>query len=203
MLTDRSKKEAALYQKASEQKRATVDLPAAAVKAMQDFPQRRRSVVRHHSSIQVPPDIFHWIQLRGIRRQPLHHQPTLLPRFPQVGLGPVTAMCGQAIQEEGDRSGKLPVESLNHLDHLGTLERTFLKAQAEEDSSAGRSAEQSPGRGEALPIEVVNQNRRAPAPAPGPANGGFLGETALVQENQARAAFPGFFLIAGQVRVFQ
>lgn len=112
-------------------------------------------------------------------------------------------MRGQAIQEERDRSGKLPVESLNHLDHLGTLERIFLEAQAEADSSAGRSADQSPGRGEAFPVEVVNQNRRAPAPAPGPANGWFLGETALVQENQARAAFPGFFLIAGQVRVFQ
>jgi len=112
-------------------------------------------------------------------------------------------MRGQTVQEEGGRSGKLAVESLNHLDHLGSLERTFLEAQAEADSAAGRSADQGPGRGEALPVEVVNQSRRAPARAPGAANGWFLGETALVQENQARAALPGFFLRAGQARVFQ
>ena len=203
MLTDRSKKETALFQEASEQKRATVDLPTAAVKAMQHLPQSRRSIVRHHSSIQMPPDIFHRIQLRGIRRQPLHPQPTRLDLLAQIGLGLMTPMRGQAIQEERDRSGKLPVEGLNHLDHLGTLERIFLEAQAEADASAGRSTDQSPGCGEAFPIEVVNQDRGAALGRPGSANGGFLGETALVQENQARAAFPGFFLIAGQVRVFQ
>ena len=112
-------------------------------------------------------------------------------------------MRGQAIQEERDRSGKFAVESLNHLDHLGSLERAFLEAQTEADPAAGGGADQSPGRGEALPVEVMNHNWRASARAPGPANGRLLGETALVQENQERAALSGFFLITGQVRVFQ
>ena len=112
-------------------------------------------------------------------------------------------MRGQTVQDEGDRSGKLVVESLNHRDQVGTLERTFLEAQAQADRTTGGGADQSAGRGEALPVEVVNQSGRAPARAPCPANGRFLGETAFVQENQARAALSGFFLIAGQVRVFQ
>lgn len=203
MLTIRLKKETALFQEASEQRRATVDLPAAAVEAMQNLPQGWRSIVRHHPSVQVPPDIFHRVQLRGIGRQPLHRQPTGFDPFPKISLHPTAPMGGQTVQEEGERSRELAVQRLNHPDYVRRLERTFLEAQAQPDASAGRSADQSPGGGEAFPIEVVNQDRGAALGRPGSANGGFLGETALVQENQARAAFPGFFLIAGQVRVFQ
>jgi len=192
-----------MFQEAAEQKGAVVHPPAPAMEPLAKFRQSGRGVIRHHPSVQVAPDVFHRVELRRIRGQPLHFQPAFADGLPDVSLRLTALMGGQSVPEQSDRAGELAPERLKEADDIGTFERSFLEAQTEANRAAGGRADQHPGHGEAFPVEVVHQGRRTAAGRPGAAHGRFLGEAALVQENQACAAPLGFFLMDGQVRVFQ
>ena len=203
MLTDWLKKEVARFQEAPQEVFALVDFSRALPKSRSDFVKSGRRVVRHQAAIEVPPEIFHRIQFRSIRREPFQFKPITHYGVTNIVHGEAAFVGGQTIPEQDDRFRDLAAESFEEVHNIRTLDRSFFKAQSHLDRTTAGCAHQRADGGESLPVEVVNQFRSATAWRPGAAHRRFLGKAALVEENQERALFEGFFLIRGQVRLFQ
>ena len=178
-------------------------MPCAFVKPLPDLGQGGRSIISHDAAIEVTPNVFHRVEFGSIRRQPLQLKPALGSDLADIIKGVAAFVGGESVPEEGDRPRKLAAQGLEKIHQVRTLDRTFLEAQAQADRAAAGSADQDSDRGKTLPIEVMNQLRGLAARRPGAADGRLLGKAALVEENQERALAAGFFLMAGQVRVFQ
>jgi hypothetical protein len=142
-------------------------------------------------------------ELGRIGRQPFQRQPALLIDLVEIVEGGSALVGGQTVPEEGDRSRKLAAQGLEIIHQVRTFDRAFLEAEAQPDRASAGSADQDADRGETLPIEVMNQLRGLPARSPGAADGRLLGKAALVEKDQERPVAAGFFLMPGQVRVFQ
>jgi len=173
------------------------------VQPLPNFGQGGRGIIGHDAAIQMAPNIFHRVELGRIGRQPFQRQPALLIDLVEIVEGGSALVGGQAVPEEGDRSRKLAAQGLDKIHQVRTFDRAFLEAEAEADRATAGRADQDADRGESLPIEVMNQFRGVAAWSPGAADGRLLGKAALIEKNQERAVAAGFFLMAGQVRVFQ
>lgn len=173
------------------------------MKPLPDFGQGGRCIISHDAAIEVAPNIFYRVEFGRIRRQPFQLQPALGGDPADIIEGVAALVGGQAVPEEGDRPRKLSAQGLEKVHQVRTLDRAFLEAQAETDRAAAGSADQDADRGKTLPIEVMNQFRGLAAWSPGAADGRLLGKAALVKKDQERSVAAGFFLMAGQVRVFQ
>jgi len=173
------------------------------MQALSNFGQCGRGIIGHDAAIEVAPNVFHRVELGSIGGQPFQRQPALLIDLGEVVEGGSALVGGQAVPQEGDWSRKLAAQSLEKIHQVGTLDRAFLEAETEADRATAGSADQDADRGKPLPIEVINQLRGVAARSPGTTDGRLLGKAALVQKNQERAVAAGFFLMFGQVRVFQ
>lgn len=173
------------------------------VQPLPHFGQSGRGIIGHDAAIEVAPNVFHRVELGRIGGQPFQRQPALLIDSGEIVKGGSALVGGQAVPQEGDWSRKLAAQGLEKIHQVGTLDRAFLEAEAEADRATTGSADQDADRGKPLPIEVMNQLRGVATWSPGAADGWLLGKAALVQKNQERAVAAGFFLMAGQVRVFQ
>ena len=173
------------------------------VQPLSNFGQGGRGIIGHDAAIEVAPNVFHRVELGRIGRQPFQRQPTLLIDLVEIVEGGSALVSGQAVPEESYRSRKLAAQGLEEIHQVRTLDRAFLEAQAQPDRAAAGSADQDANRGKPLPIEVMNQLRGVAARSPGAADGRLLGKAALVEKDQERAVAAGFFLMPGQVRVFQ
>ena len=173
------------------------------VQPLSNFGQGGRGIIGHDAAIKVAPNVFHRVELGRIRRQPFQPQPALLIDLVEIVEGGSALVGGQAVPEEGYRPRKLAAEGHEKIHQVRTLDRSFLEAQAQPNRAAAGSADQDADRGETLPIEVMNQLRGLPARSPGAADGRLLGKAALVEKDQERPVAAGFFLMFGQLRVFQ
>ena len=173
------------------------------VQPLPNFGQGGRGIIGHDAAIQVAPNVFHRVELGRIGRQPFQRQPALLIDLVEIVEGGSALVGRQAVPEEGDRPRKLAAQGLEIIHQVRTFDRAFLEAEAQPDRASAGSADQDADRGETLPIEVMNQFRGLPARSPGAADGRLLGKAALVEKNQERPVAAGFFLMFGQVRVFQ
>lgn len=173
------------------------------VQPLPNFGQSGRGIIGHDASIQVAPNVFHRIELGCIGRQPFQRQPAFLPDLVEIVEGLSALMGGQAVPEESDRSRKLAAQGLEKIHQVRTLDRACFEAQAQPDRAAAGCADQDSDGGKTLPIEIMDQRRGVTARRPGAADGRLLGKPAFVEKNQERAVAAGFFLMFGQVRVFQ
>jgi len=173
------------------------------MEALPNFGQGGRGIIGHDAAIEVAPNVFHRVEFGSIGRQPFQLQPSLGGDLADIIKGVSALVGGETVPEEGDRPRKLAAQGLEKVYQVWTLDRAFLEAQAETDRAAAGSADQDANGGKSFPVEVVNQLRGMAARRPGAANGRLLGKAALVEKDQERPVAAGFFLMAGQVRVFQ
>jgi len=193
MLTLWSNKELALFQEGSQDIRATVDLPGTAAEALANLSERWRSIICHNATVEPSPEVLDGIEFWGIGGKPLQFEAAHVDLSLDVGLSCEASVGRQSIPEEDDRPGDLAAQRFEESHDIGALDGVFLEAQAQAHRPAAGAADQGPDRGETLPVEVVDQHRGAALGCPCATDRRLLRETALIEKDQDRSRFSGFF----------
>ena len=159
--------------------------------------------VGQFASLDVVPNSFRRIQIRGIAWQPLNLQP--VPLFEQESFHDLAAMCRKVIPDQDDP---------------GALDEMFQVFQERDEAlcvEAIRLGSGEQARFPAVPpkperrryrcfgpmITAGPQDRCFPARCPGPADRGLLAESSFVLEEDPGALLDSVFFNAGQRTFFQ
>ena len=138
----------------------------------------------------VVPELFRWVEFRGIRRK-------LFDMQPRVGLadrldGTPSVHTG-AIPEEDDMAPQLAQQRPEEVRHVDRFEIAGLKAEVEAQVLPLRGHREDGQGGEAIMPIVVGDDRGLPHRRPGAAAGGHEQKAALIQEGQVGVEPAGFF----------
>ncbi len=178
------------------QRAATYALQAVAHLAAQGGEIGGRGV-GERGGIQVPPELFHRIQLRRVCRQPLDGQPGAV-----VGhrLGrELTPMSRQAIPQQDHPAVDMPAPRVEEVHDVATPHSPGLQRQEPARSPTGGRRQHGANPREVPPVEGLHHKGRAAFGGPGGANRGPLGKAAFVEKPQPGSQPLGFFLSRGQV----
>jgi hypothetical protein len=190
-------------QEIERQVRMAPDAGAATTERRAERVEGRCTDIRQFPALEVAPDQFDGVQLRGITRQALDAQPRSL--LHQVTAHPPTLMSGQPVPDQDDRlSREMPLEVPQEGDQraIGVAARLCLK---EEPGAAPIPSEgQRAGNRQPLPVAAdMRQDGRFPPRRPRSADDGLLREAAFVLEDDPGPSAPGVFFSCSQRRVFQ
>ena len=179
------------------------DAGAAATERRAERVEGWRTHIRQFPALEVAPDQFDRVQLRGVAWQTLDAQPGALLR--QVTGHPSTLMSRQPVPDQDDRlAPKVPLEVPQEGDQraIGVAARLSLK---EEPSLAPIPSEgQCAGHRQPLPAAAdMGQDGRFPPRRPRSADDGLLREATFVLEDDPGPSAPGVFFSCRQRRVFQ
>ena len=123
----------------------------------------------------VTPDVLHWIEFRGVTRQPLDCEPTAL--CADEVADQARPMRRQSIPHHQQLARQMTQQVAEEVHHLRRANRGRIKPEVEVppgDSGTGR---------EHLPVEVVLQHRSLPARRPGTYPVRSLAQSAFVDED--------------------
>ena len=185
-----------LLPEGADQPRAMLHRAQASAGPVANFGQAVDAEVGDFSVLEVVPDLFDRIELRGVGREKLElHRPLL--RF-QPAPHEQALVRAQAVPDDEQRPvAQLPAQRLQEFNQLWGVDRAGEEAEVE-------APEGQPGdRRELLPVEAVLNDRSPAARSPGAHYRRSLGESRLVYEDDGLAAAGGVFFSAGQRRRFQ
>lgn len=132
--------------------------------------------------IQVPPEEFQRIQLRGVRWQPLDAQPAPMAHQ-RLGHQPAP-MGGQAIPQQNHPAPHMPTPGGEEPHDMRAANGPGVERQKPPRPPAGGRRQHGANPREVLPGEGLPHEGRVPFGGPGRPNRGPLGEAALVEEAQ-------------------
>jgi len=150
----------------------------------------RGAVVAKRGSFEMLPNAFVRVELVGVRRQVLRHQPRVCsePVFDKPA-----AVSADVVPENDDPARNVAQQGLQEAQHLVALDAAAhqMQVQPSTTSDAGNSRELGP-------TEWMTDDRRLAAPRPSPSGWWNQREAALVHEYQARTPALGVFFTWGQ-----
>jgi len=159
--------------------------------------------VGHLLALDVAPQRFDGIEVRGVGRQRFHPQPVGL--LSEVRPHSPALVRAQAVPDEDHAlASEVPAERAQKRDEgpVGVGAGAGLKEEAR--AAAIPAKRQGAGDRQALPARPrVRQDRRVAPRRPGAPDNGLLGDPAFVLEEEPGAAAPGVFFSCAQRRVFQ
>lgn len=158
--------------------------------------------VRELRALDIAPDQFHGIQLRGIARQAFDGQPSPLAR--QISAHRATPMGRQSVPDQDHR---LALEVVPEIAQEGDQRpigiAAWLRLKQKPRPAPIPPESQRAGHRQPLPVAADRpQDGRGPARGPRPADDRLLRETAFVLEDEPRTLTPGVFFSCAQRRVF-
>src|SRR5438128_10965957 len=172
------------------------DADAAATERRAERVEGWRTHIRQFPALEVTPDQFDRVQLRGVAWQTLDAQPRALLR--QVTGHPSTLMSRQPVPDQDDRlAPKVPLEVPQEGDQraIGVAARLSLKGEPR--LAPIPSEGQCAGHRQALPAAAdMGQDGRFPPRRPRSADDGLLREATFVLEDDPGPSAPGVFLAA-------
>jgi hypothetical protein len=179
------------------------DAGAAATERRAERGEGRRTHVRQFPALEVAPDQFDRVQLRGVARQTLDAQPCSLLR--QVPGHPSTLMSRQPVPDQDDRLlPQVAFEVPQEGDQRAIGVAAWLRLKEEPSPAPIPSEGQRAGHRQALPAAAhMGQDGRFAPGRPRSADDGLLREAAFVLEDDPGPAAPGVFFSCRQRRVFQ
>lgn len=143
----------------------------------------------------VAPQVLDRIQLGGVGGKELEHDPPFLVL--DVLTNKSASVASQAVPDDQQLAGKVPLKMAQELDHLGCADRTAEQAEVE-------IPPRDPGYGrQRLPIEVKLQHRGLSLWRPSTTTVGPLAQSTFVDEDDRTPLFRGVFFRTGQRRRFQ
>src|SRR6185312_14741830 len=145
--------------------------------------------------LEVPPDVFGGVELRGIRRQRFDLHRTL-ERF-EVLAHERAAMDRGTVPDNQQPLSYLLTQRVQELDDLRPFDGAGKEPEVE--ASEGNARDNR----ELMPIEVILQDRGLPFGRPGLHPRGPLAQSRLVDEDDDSALSCGVFFRAGQRSRFQ
>jgi len=160
--------------------------------------QLGRAHIGHLARLDVAPDLFDGIQLRGIARQAFDVEPVALAS--QIGAHRTALVGAQAIPDQDHAvAAEVPFQVAQKPDEgprrIGAGTRLEIEAGPAPIPAEG----QRPSHREPLPGAArVDQDRGLAARRPGAPDDGLLRDPAFVFEDEPGAPAPGVFFTAGQ-----
>lgn len=147
-----------------------------------------------HGALEVTPDVFIGVELRGIPRETIRVEPRVrLNEIPHQNAPVLPATVPQEDHRATQVAEQLPKkpDDLGRPDGLVTME-PGVQGDA---SPARRDADRGDGR-DLRPVSSTAQMRRVSPRRPGPDHAGDQQEAALIEERQMGATSCGLFLYA-------
>ena len=158
---------------------------------------RVQAQVGQLAALQVAPDLFDRIEVGGVARQPFDHQP--LPLLLDEGLHDPAAVGRKSVPDESDPVAvQVAMEFGEELHDGFVVVAPRLHAEDEGGVGAVGPEAQSGRHREALPVEVVGEDRGLPLGRPGRPHRGEEAEPALVLEDDPGVPGPSVFFTLGQ-----
>lgn len=155
------------------------------------------AAVRQLAALDVPPQRFGGIQLRGIPGQPLDPQPVSLRV--QVVANQGTFVRGQLVPDQDDApAADVAGQSLQVCQHAMPVAASRKRPKPHLIASTIPAKPERQADQQFLPIETVDQDRSLAPRRPGPANRWSLRDAALVVEENPGLPASGVFFTAGQ-----
>jgi len=156
-----------------------------------------RAEVGQLATLQVAPDLFDRIEVGGVGGKSFDHQPR--PLFLEEGLHGPAAVRRESVPDEGDLVAVQVTVELGEELHEGlVVVGTRLHPKHEGCVAAVGSEAQRGRHRQALPVEVVGEDRGLPFGRPGGPHRGEEAEPALVLEDDPGVPGPGVFFTLGQ-----
>jgi hypothetical protein len=149
---------------------------------------------------QVCPEVFDGIEFRGISRETIRSQPSLVS-FKEMGCFPA-AMGGKSIPNKQYPATNVATDvEKETFDGFGV---DIAGNDGEEETAIVAVMPGGDGAyaGETFPVERLDEHGGFPARRPRSANAGALGIAAFVQEKNGGVQTAGFFLIRGHSSFF-
>ena len=138
----------------------------------------------------ISPEVFDWIQFRGIGGQTLQMDVAVL--WSDIIPDQAAAVRGQTIPDHREPAAKVLLEVFEKLDHLRGLDAAREESEVEipnGDAGHGRKT---------LPVEGILQHRSLAPRSPGSDPLGPLAQAAFVHKHHGPALLECFFFISGQ-----
>lgn len=158
--------------------------------------------IREFAALDVAPELFRWVQLGGVAREPLDAQPVAVPV--EVRAHAPTLVGRQLVPDEnGWTTSEMAREDAEEGEHALRVTTPWGGAEPELSPPAVPPKAQGHTHQQLLPIERVDQDGRLAARGPRPADRRALREAALVVEENPGAPASGVFFTAGHRVVTQ
>jgi len=184
-----------LLPECSDERRATAHATECGTGMVAELAERLRAQVRQFVVLPVAPHVLDRIELGGVARKILQHDPAVL-RGDVVAHDPAP-VGRQAVPDDEQLPAEMALEVGEELDDLRPLDWSGEEPKVE-------IPPRDPGdRREQVPVEVVLQDRRLSTWGPGPAAMRPLGQSALVDEDDRLPLGGSVFFNAGQRTRFQ
>lgn len=155
-----------------------------------------RGRIGQNGCVQVGPELFDRIQLRGVGGQRLDGEPVAVAG---QGVASACAAVGrQPIPEQDHRAPTMAAERVEEAHDLGTADVSAMQAQQPARTPTVSPHPHRADPRQPFPVERLDQPRRLPTRRPSGPDRRTLGEGALVHKDQPSLQLCGVFFTCGQ-----
>ena len=131
------------------------------------------------ASLEIGPEVLHWVEFRSVAGQPLNRQPMALAGDPVAGQP--GAVSTEAIPHQQHFSWQVTAQRTQEGDYLWCTDGPWMQRNEGPYPAAVGRERQRPHRRQLLPVHRRPQHRGVPFGRPGASHTGLLREPAFVQ----------------------